>query len=173
MTADRTCAAVRSDYYSAEGDNKQHACFNSDCPDGTWRSGTGCDKATGEGYECKLCSGCGAGLFEATACSGTVDRTCQPVQPEHYSADGDVSQQPCFSHTCDDADTFRAGTCDNSTGAGYVCERCFDYFRQSGEYLIPDKYQNGEKQPFPDYWEEDLSYLSERQNQGCCRCCLS
>ena len=42
-TANRTCAAVDKDFYSAEGDNAQRKCFNVECPSGTWRSGTSCD----------------------------------------------------------------------------------------------------------------------------------
>ena len=55
-SADRTCAAVDEEQYSADGDNAQRPCFNRECPDGTFRVGT-CDPATGLGFQCEVGGG--------------------------------------------------------------------------------------------------------------------
>ena len=76
------------------------------CPSGTWRRGAGCSSETGEGYECIACSSCGGGLHELTDCNATVDRTCQSVGEERYSAAGDNTERTCFNAECADG-TFR------------------------------------------------------------------
>mgnify|MGYP003309341878 CR=1 FL=1 len=80
---------------------------------------------------CVVCTSCGAGEHEATACTSSADRTCQPVDPGNYSADGDNAQRPCFNAECPPG-TFRTGSCDDATGAGFKCEVCDDC--PAGEY---------------------------------------
>ena len=125
VTTDRTCRPVDADHYSAAGSNAQSQCFNVLCPSGTWRRGGACSNETGEGYECVGCTSCAGGEREGTGCNATVDRTCEPVDADHYSAEGSNAQSECFNVLCPNS-TFRTGACDASTGVGYVCEACDD-----------------------------------------------
>jgi len=95
-------------------------CHNVDCPNGTWRRGSTCDSTSGEGYECVVCSGCGAGQYELSPCKKTADRTCQPVSEGYWSAEGDNKQRQCFNTNCP-TDMMRMGVCDSTTGTGFTC----------------------------------------------------
>ena len=135
-TADRTCRPVGADKFSYEGDNEERDCFNVNCAAGTWRKGTSCDDATGEGYLCVACSSCGAGEREATPCNATADRTCRGVGEGNWSAAGDNGEQPCFNVECPDG-TWRDGAgCDGATGEGYECVVCSSC--GAGEYQLHD-----------------------------------
>ena len=47
-----------------------------------------------------------------------TDRTCQPVDESHFSADGSNVQAECINADCSEPDTFRVGECDSATARG-------------------------------------------------------
>ena len=115
----RSCRAVQPGFYSGNGDNERYPCDN-----GTFA-------ATPRSSKCSLCTNCAAGKHEDTPCTPSTDRTCQDVDAGNYSAAGDNAQRPCFNAECPEG-TFRTGSCDAATGAGFKCEVCDDC--AAGEY---------------------------------------
>ena len=69
---------------------------------------------------CNVCDSCPAGERQLDDCSATANRTCTAVSPDHYSAEGDNAQRPCFNLNCSEG-TYRFGSsCNSVTGAGYT-----------------------------------------------------
>ena len=86
---------------SADGDNSQRQCFNSECASSTsFRVGV-CDNTTGSGYTCVPCIDCPAGEYEDQTCNVSLaqQRTCQPVGAGYSSPSGENTRTPCDEGT--------------------------------------------------------------------------
>ena len=130
-----TCTAVDAGYYSAAGDNAQHACENSKPSNSTWTANAatatcpwGCD-AEYYSADSATCTAVGAGYYSA---AGSNTRTACTNKPSNSTYTGSAATDAC-PWTCvagyaqgNDSCTACTGATYNDTPGAATCTACPD-----------------------------------------------